>query len=163
MKYDKILVSDQVRNKLFDLTLTSFITEAFIRSLPFDTSDIATESKNLINYSKSVVNAMQPSKLLKEALEASSNNINTNVFLKDLSKIVSEIAEEGTARIMTEAVSSEMSATDIVNKASLEPIDTNKLLEASKKAGIPAVAEIVKDKVIQTIKDEKIVMIIHKK
>lgn len=155
MRYNKVLVADQVRSKLTDKCVTALITEAFVRALPLTREEVALEAVEFGKYSMNVLKTMKPETLLKNALESTTLNPKAKAYLENFSSVVESIVEESTRSIMADAEKSDESAEDIYNNADFSKVDKMKLVNASKQAGIAEVAEVVKKKVIDTIKNEK--------
>lgn len=155
MKRNMMLLSDQVREKLMAKCLTAIVTEAFINALPFDKNEVATESENFSKYSVNVIEKMHPEKLLDKAMESTNNNQQAHLYVQNLKTAIEGVVETATKRIVQEAMNVETPTPDIVAQAKLNDDETMKLVNASKHSGTDAVAKLVKDKMIDVIKDEK--------
>lgn len=155
MKRNTALLADQVRNKLTNKCLTAIVAEAYVNSLPFDKFEVIMEAGNFAEYVSGVVSKMHPEKMLDEALESTKNNGPANRFVRNLKASIDSIAKEATDRIVLESKDTDMTNPEIVEQAKLDKKETEKLVKASKSAGTSAVSKIVKDNMINVIKDEK--------
>lgn len=155
MKRNTALLTDQVRNKLTNKCLTAIVAEAYINALPFDKFEVIMEAVNFAEYVSGVVSKMHPEKMLDEALESTKNNGAANRFVKNLKASIDSIANEAADRIVLECKDTDMTNPEIVDQAKLDKKETEKLVKASKRAGTSAVSKIVKDNMINVIKDEK--------
>ena len=155
MKRNIMLLSDQVKTALEKKCVSAIVAEAFINALPFDSDEVAKEASNLARYSSTLVSKMHPETLLSKAAEATINDPKASLFVKNLRDSLSVVIEAATKRIVTECGNSSQSNSEIIEAIKLNDEETDKLVEASKKSGIDAVSNLVKEKVIDVIKDEK--------
>ena len=155
MKRNVALLTDQVRNKLTGKCLNAIVTEAFINALPFDKKEVANEVASLSKYSARVINKMHPENILNKALEANMSNREHQLYISNLKNSIDDVVESATKRIVNEAFLDDTPTPDVIAQAKLNEDETEKLVNASKQAGTDAVAKLVKDKMIQVIKDEK--------
>lgn len=155
MKRNTALLAEQVRNKLTNKCLTAIVAEAYVNALPFDKFEVIMESGNFAEYVSGVVNKMHPEKMLDGALESTKNNGPANRFVRNLKASIDSIAKEATDRIVLECKDTDMTNPEIVEQAKLDKKETEKLVKASRSAGTSAVSKIVKDNMINVIKDEK--------
>lgn len=154
-KRNTALLTDQVRTKLMGKCVTAVVTEAFINGLPFNKTEIVFESTNLANYASNVIDKMNPSILLDRAMESTKNNYKANLYVQNLKTAIESVVDSATTRIVHESLSSDNSPQEIVAHAKLNSDETEKFVKASKQSGTDAVAKLVKDKMIDMIKDEK--------
>ena len=155
MKRNVMLLTDQVREKLTAKCLTAVVTEAFINALPFDKSELAAESENFSRYAVNVIEKMHPETLLDKAMESTKDNQKANLYVQNLKLAIESVVEIATKRIVQEAMHIETPTPDIVAQVKLDDAETEKFINASKQSGTDAVAKLVKDKMIDVIKDEK--------
>ena len=155
MKRNIALLTDQVRSAIEKKCLNAIITEAYINALPFNSEEVASEMANLAKYSSGLVNAMSPETLLDRALENANNDPKYILFVKTLKDNISAVVESATKRVVSECDNSDTPNKEIIEAIKLDDSETAKLVEASKKSGIDAVSKLVKNKVINVIKDEK--------
>ena len=155
MKRNTALLSDQVRNKLTAKCVSAIVTEAFINALPFDRSEIVSESQNLGKYAINVVSKMHPETILSRASEATIHDQKQHLYVQNLREAIESVVEIATKRIVNESLTSDLTSPEIVAQAKLNSDETEKLVNASKKTGTDAVAKLVKDSMIDVIKEEK--------
>ena len=155
MKRNVALLTDQVRNKLSGKCINAIVTEAFINALPFDKKEVVNEASSLSRYSAKVIEKMHPENILDRALESTINDREYHLYIQNLKTNIDEVVESATRRIVNEALLEDTPTPDIIAQAKLNDDETEKLVNASKQSGTDAVAKLVKDKMIQVIKDEK--------
>lgn len=159
MKRNIALLQEQVRTALEKKCVSAIIAEAFINALPLNPDEVAVEAAQLARYSTKMVDKMYdkiyPKTLFDKANESTRMNPKENLFVKNLRANLSEVIESATKRIVDENAVSIKPNNEIVEAIKLNDKETEKLVEASKKSGIDAVSKLVKDKVIDVIKDEK--------
>jgi len=155
MKRNTSLLADQVRNKLTGKCTTGIITEAFINALPFDKDELANEAANLSRYAVNVIDKMHPETLLDRALESTLGNQKANLYVSNLKSAIDDVVTTATKRIVQESLVSDNPTPEIVAQTKLNSDETEKLVAASKKSGTDEVAKLVKEKMINVIKDEK--------
>ncbi len=155
MKRNTVLLTDQVRKNLMGKCTTAIITEAFINALPFNKNDVAYEFENFAKYANNVISTMHPETLIDRALESSKSNLDATRYLKSLKDAVESVVEPATRRIIDENANSDKSTSEIIAETKLNDKDTQQFINASKQSGNSAVANLVKKKVIDTIKEEK--------
>ena len=155
MKRNVMLLTNQVREKLMGKCTTAIITEAFINALPFDKNEISNQSSNFSRYATNVIATMHPDKLLDNAMESTKSNQQAHLYVQNLKTAVESVVETATKRIIQEAMHTETPTPEIVAQAKLNDDETMKFVNASKHSGTDAVAKLVKDKMIDVIKEEK--------
>lgn len=155
MKCNTVLLTNQVRNKLTGKCVTAIVTEAFINALPFDKSELAAESANLSRFAVNVVEKMHPETLLDRAVESTMHNPKANLYVQNLKTAIEGVVQTATRRVVNEAATAEGTPAEIVAKTKLNSDETEQFVNASKQSGIDAVAKLVKEKMIDVIKDEK--------
>ena len=155
MKRNVALLTDQVRNKLTGKCVSAIVTEAFINALPFDKSALASEATSLSQYSARVIGKMHPENILDKALEGIAGNKEHHLYVSNLKDSIDAVVESATKRIVAESLTIDVPTPEIIAQVKLNEDETEKLVNASKQSGTDAVANLVKDKMIQVIKDEK--------
>ena len=155
MKRNTTLLTDKVRNKLMNKCVSAIITEAFINALPFDKTELANESTNFSRYAANVIGKMHPESLLDHAMESTKHDQKAHLYVQNLKDAVESVVDTATKRIVQESFSTENTVPEIVAQAKLNSDETEKFVAASKQAGTDAVAKLVKDKMIDVIKDER--------
>lgn len=154
MKPNKFLLSSQVRSKAMGMLTSAYVAEAFVNGLPFNAEEVANEQQQFTNYAISVVNKMHPETLLARAIESSSNS-ETVKYLKDLNHALEGVAEKVAARTMKDEEVDNASTPEVIDQLKLDQDEVEKFTEAAKHNGVDAVSEIVKKKMIDTIKAER--------
>ena len=155
MKRNVSLLTDQVRTKLMNKCVTAIVTEAFINALPFDKEEVSNESANISRYAANVIGKMHPETLIERAMESTRNDQKAHLYMQNLREAVESVVNTATKRIVQESFSTDNTVPEIVAQAKLNSDETEKFVNASKKAGTDAVAKLVKDKMIEVIKDER--------
>lgn len=155
MKRNMSLLTDQVRSKLTGKCTTAVITEAFINALPFDKTELANESVNLSKYAARVIEKMHPDSILENAIESTINDSKANLYVSNLKNAINSVVEIATQRIVQESACTEETTPEIIANTRLNSDETEKIVAASKQSGTDAVAKLVKEKMINVIKDEK--------
>lgn len=154
MKRNNLLLSNQLYTSLMGRVVSLVVAEAFVNSLPFDSDALANEAEGLASYSMSIVEKMHPETLIDRAIENTTNPMHRE-FLETLQTEISAVVEAATSRIVNSDCLGSASTPEIIRQASFEEKELDDLVSASKKAGIDAVSNIVKQKMIDTIKDER--------
>ena len=155
MKRNIPLLTNQVRDKLTAKCVTAIVAEAFINALPLNKDEIVYESAYLTNYVSQVMSKMHPENILDRAFEATMGDHKAHLYVTNLKEAVESVVDSATKRIVQEALSNEHGTPEIIEQVKLDSEETQKLVDASKKTGTDAVAKIVKDNLIDAIKDEK--------
>ena len=155
MKRNTSLLTEQVRTKLMNKCVTAIVTEAFINALPFDKEELANESASMTRYAVNVISKMHPETLLSRALESTKHDAKAHLYVQNLTEAIESIVSAATKRVVQESFSTENVVPEIVAQAKLNSDETEKFVQASKHAGTDAVAKLVKDKMIDVIKDER--------
>ena len=138
-----------------DKCVTAIVAEAFINALPFDKEELAAESANISRYAVNVISKMHPETLLDRAMESTKNDPKAHLYVQNLKEAVESIVDTATKRVVQESFSTENAIPEIVAQTKLNSDETEKFVAASKHAGTDAVAKLVKDKMIDVIKDER--------
>ena len=154
MKYSNVLLAENIRSKLMGDALEHYVGQVFVQALPFDEKDIAKESAKLDSYARKVVRSLHSENLLDRAIENASSHTAME-FLTDLRSNMSKVVENATQKELSKAHFDEIPSPEVAKQAKLEMEDVDRLANASKHAGIKAISELVKKKVIDTIKDER--------
>jgi hypothetical protein len=154
MKRNKMLLTNQIYSTLMGEAVTMVVTEAFLNSLPFNKRALSYESEGLARYCSNVVRKMHPDTLIDRAIESTSDPMKID-YLQTLKDEISAVVEAATTRIVNSECLGTASTPEILRTAALEDKELNKLVIASKKAGSDAVGEIVKKKLLDTIRDER--------
>lgn len=154
MKANKMLLADMVHAKLIADVTTSIVTEVFIDSLPFDAVAKAEESENLARYCTNVVETLHPETLLQRAIE-SCTNLRQKEYLEDLYTELDSICEAASNRIVNSECFGTDSTPEVLQQAKLDDDEVDAVVSASQKSGIDAVAEVIKKKMVDTIKADK--------
>lgn len=154
MKRNKMLLTSQLRSVLMGDAVTMVVTEAFLNSLPFDEKALSRESDGLARYCNNVVRKMHPETLIDRAIESTTDPLQID-YLENLKAEISSVVEEATTRIVNTECLGTASTPEILKTAAMDDKELDALVIASKKAGTDAVANLVKKKMIDTIKDER--------
>lgn len=148
------MLRNRLIEKFYGLAVESYLTRTYLSSLPFDRNEVLSESPRLSNYAKTVISALNPSKLITSAIESASS-YSEREFLKGINDSIMEVVTEASERIASEALDNKQPFDETVKKADFTSDEMNKIITATKKDGLGAVEEIVKKKVIDVIKTER--------
>lgn len=155
LKPNKNMLAAKLRQKFTGKCVTAIVTEAFVNGLPLNQEEIANESAELGRYAARVLATMHPDTLLDQALESVAGDPYATLFLKNLKGDISAVVESAVDRTLKERSLSDQTTPEIVEQATLDSKEVQKLVNASKHNGIDAVSKVIHDKMIKTIKDEK--------
>lgn len=151
-----VILSQQVHNKLEKTCLTAIVTETFMRALPFTRDDVYNDTEKYTTYVANVMESLDCNHMLQSAMKAHSKNPNALNMLNSIHSTIESIVVPATKRIVVEAANQKANdMSDIVDKSAFTDDDKKKIMAASKDLNLKTISEIIKKKVIDTIKDEK--------
>lgn len=148
------IVSQKVEEKFTKACLSSIVTEAFINALPLTKEEVVAESATYCAYINAIMNSLHSEKMLDNALESCKGDIHATTYLSELKSMIRSVAAPAAHRVameMTEAIP----MSEVVNNAKFTPEELKKFAAKGKEIGIEQLSNIIKKKVITTIKDEK--------
>ena len=157
MNHNRNILRSQLTNKLKGKCVAYLGTRAFMNALPFDETEVVIQSDNFANYAKVVMESLHPESLLDKAIAYAEKvgNSAAVTYLRDTNMAIESIVKDAVNRIICENATSDSTTPDIVKQAKLDESEMERLVNASKSNGLGQVGNIIKDKVIDTIKTEK--------
>ena len=156
LKINKSIIEQKIYDKMYDTAVTALVTEAFIGSLPFNKEDIIKNQNILINYSKAVMESLHPQELLKKALESTSDS-EKEAMLQDLSDASEEFAKAAASKMIKESSCEESDDTlpEIMDTVKADEQAVSKLTSAGKNMDIENMSKLIKQSVVEALKDDK--------
>lgn len=145
------LLQSALLKKFSDKIITSVVTEAFYRGLPFDRDDIKHNTQDIVNYASTIMEAMGPTEMLNNALQKNPEDPFLNNFAAD----VFDIAKIASKRCAMEAAQTVKSMDEIVDQSDFTQEELNSLKVKGIKLDTKTIGEIINKKVIDVIKFEK--------
>ena len=150
------ILSQRINDKLSKTCLTAIVTETFMQALPFTAEDVSHDAKKYTSYVNTVMESLHCENMLKNAMKAHVNNREAMNLLTSIQEAIDSAVAPATHRVVTEA--SKNKATDInevVDKTAFTDSEKHSLMNKAADINTKTVSEIIKKKVIDTIKDEK--------
>ena len=157
MNHNRNILRSQLTNKLKGKCVSYLGTRAFMNALPFDETEVVIQSDNFANYAKVVMESLHPESLLDKAIvyAEKAGNSAAVTYLRDTNMAIESIVKDAVNRIICENATNDSTTPEIVKQAKLDESEMERLVNASKSNGLGQVGDIIKDKVIDTIKTEK--------
>ena len=152
-----ILIS-KLTKKFNDITLHSIVNECFVNGLPIDKEHITRDEKiALTKYSYKVIKHIGGINALESSIENPALSYGQKMFLGDIYHICTEASKEAAKRCADECDCKDPSTKmkDVVDKASFTEAEYRKFASKVDGIGLDEVADIIKDKTLKVIKDEK--------
>lgn len=150
------ILSQRINDKLSKTCLTAIVTETFMQALPFTAEDVSHDAKKYTSYVNTVMESLHCEDMLKNAMKAHANNREAMNLLISIQEAINSAVVPATHRVVTEA--SKDKATDInevVDKTAFTDSEKQSLMNKAADINTKTVSEIIKKKVVDTIKDEK--------
>ena len=156
MELNRNIVQARVEEKLTKACLSAIVTECFMKALPLTQSEVAQESAKYGAYVTQVMNALHSETMLKKALESNADNAAAMKYLNRLNDVVVSTVRPAAIRIAAEAAASHNNnLKDVVDNAALTEDEMKKFIAKGNDLSTSDVAEVIKEKVVDTIKSEK--------
>lgn len=156
MALNRAVLEKAVGDKLTKACLSAIVTEAFMRGLPFNASDITLESDKYAAYVTRVIDSLHGETLVSQALEANAADPTVTKYLKAIDNVVRSTVNPAVIRICNEATNDPTaSMSEVVDQSAFTPEEMKEFIAKGKDLDVSTVAEVVKDKVVATIKSEK--------
>lgn len=156
MELNRNIVQARVEEKLTKACLSAIVTETFMKALPLTQSEVAQESAKYGAFVTQVMNALHSETMLKNALESNAGDPMAMKWLNRINDVVKSVVQPAATRIANEAISSgNDNLKDVVDNAAFTEEEMKKFIEKGKDLTTADVAEVIKDKVVDTIKSEK--------
>lgn len=156
MALNRAILEKAVGDKLTKACLSAIVTEAVMRGLPFNASDVAIESDKYAAYVTRVIDSLHGETMLSKALEANASNPAATKYLKAIDNVIKSTVNPAVVRICNEATNDPTaSMAEVVDKSAFTPEEMKEFIAKGKDLDVATVANVIKDKVVATIKDEK--------
>ena len=150
------ILSQRVHEKLEKACLTAIVTETFMKALPFDAEDVNAESKKYTSYVKAVMESLHCENMMKEAMKAQASNPSALNLLNKIQDAVDAAVIPATNRIVMEAAANPTTTLPkVVDKSAFTDAEKRSLMNKKGDISIDTISNIIKKKVVSTIKDEK--------
>lgn len=154
MKANMGLVEVTVRNKISELAFATIVTEAFVKALPFSSTKLDKSDRvTLAEYSKACIEQLGGIKALESAI-TNEKDVRRRILLSDIYRTCMESATEVSKRVVKEC-DGESSLEELVADAGFTKKEYNDFQTRADSLDLDKIAEIVKSKVIDTLKTEK--------
>lgn len=150
------ILSQSVRKKLENACLTAIVTETFMQALPFTTEGIISEAKKYTSYVNTVMESLHCENMLSTAMMVNRNNPAVLNLLSTVQEAINTVVVPATNRIVMEATENkETNMQKVVDKTAFTEAEKKRLTEAKSEIPLKTISEIIKKKVVNTIKEEK--------
>ena len=150
------ILSERVHDKLETACLTAIVTETFMNALPFTTKEVIADSKKYTAYVNTVMESLHCEDMLDRAMKSHKDNPNAMNLLTSIREAVDSAVMPATERIVTEAMKDKSCGIgDVVDKSAFTDAEKKSLMNKRGEIGIDTISNIIKKKVVNTIKDEK--------
>lgn len=150
------ILSQAVRTKLDKACLTAIVTETFMQALPFTTEEVYADAKKYTSYVKTVMESLHCENMLNTAKKIHSNNPAALNLLSSVQEAINAAVIPATNRIVMEAAEKKAdNMNEVLDKTAFTDAEKKRLVEAKKEIPLKTISEIIKKKVVDTIKDEK--------
>ena len=155
---NKAITRNALNDRFKNLTFHAIVNESFIGALPMKESEISeTERKYLTRYSYRVLDALGGFNALESAIDLDQKALQQNLFLASIHNICTETAKEATDRVMkqTDWGNPNLGLKSVVNTATLSNEEFKKFAKKAEGMNLDEVSNIIKDKIMTVIKDER--------
>ena len=150
------ILSQRVHNKLEKACLTAIVTETFMQALPFTTEDVYRDAKKYTSYVNTIMESLHCEGMLSKAMKANAGDPNAMNLLSSMKEAIESAVIPATNRIVTEATANNSdNINEVVDKTAFTDSEKKRLTEKTNEINIKTISEIIKKKVVDTIKDEK--------
>lgn len=149
---DKNLLETALVSKFSNQLLTAIVSEAFVNGLPFDQKDLTNDDrKSLTKYTGEVLESLGGFNAISKAKHEA-------LIADDILEICKESATEAACRVCKEEITgpnNTKTLPEVVDDASFTKDEYDKFVKSADHMDLDKVSDIIKDKVIGTIKSEK--------
>lgn len=156
--FSRNILQTQVSDKIKLLAFESFVNDVFIKALPFKSSNLNDQSKKaLTEYCMITIESMGGYNALLNALDHEKDP-QKRILLLDINNICTEAANKVAKRVTEDNENKskdDTSMEEIVAGAGFTKEELNDFIKKGEAIDTERLADIVKDKVIAVLKDEK--------
>ena len=150
------ILSQRVHDKLEKACLTAIVTETFMNALPFTTSEVYADAKKYTSYVNSIMESLHCEDMLEKAMKVHADNPNAMNLLTSIQEAVNSAVIPATKRIVTEATNAKCTnINEVIDKSAFTDAEKKSLMNKRGEIGTETISNIIKKKVVDTIKDEK--------
>ena len=150
------ILSERVHDKLEKACLTAIVTETFMNALPFTAEEVFADSPKYTAYVNTVMESLHCGDMLNKAMKSHKNDPNAMNLLTSIREAIDAAVIPATERIVTEATKDKCCGlSDVVDKSAFTDAEKKSLMNKRGEIGIETISNIIKKKVVNTIKDEK--------
>lgn len=146
-------VSKLVETELQYEAFTGIVTEGLVRALPLQKESLSLHLDDIKSYVGATLRSMDALRMLDTAYE-SATEMPKKAFLHRLKDAVETVPNESSIRIATENASAP-TMNDVMGKASFTDKEMKSLVNKVDNLDIPEVARVVRNKVVEVLKDER--------
>ena len=156
---NRALFQKRVEEKIKTLAFEAFVNEAFIRALPFEVDSLSDTSRKVLpQYVVSVVESLGGYSLLERAMQEERNPIK-RVLLENINDVCLEAAATVSKRATDEHdyefKRNDSSLEELVANTGFTDSEMKEFKEKADDVDVTRLADIIKDKVVNVLKDEK--------
>lgn len=156
---NRALFQKRVEEKIKTLAFEAFVNEAFIRALPFEVDSLSDTSRKVLpQYVVSVVESLGGYNLLERAMQEERNPIK-RVLLENINDVCLEAAATVSKRATDEHdyefKRNDSSLEELVANTGFTDSEMKEFKEKADDVDVTRLADIIKDKVVNVLKDEK--------
>lgn len=150
------ILSQRVHDKLEKACLTAIVTETFMQALPFTTEEVYADAKKYTSYVNTVMESLHCDGMLEHAMKVHSNNYAAMNLLSSVKEAIDSAVVPATNRIVMEAAKEKCDDINkVVDKTAFTDSEKKSLMNKKNEIPLKTISEIIKKKVVNTIKDEK--------
>ena len=151
MQQNRAVYQNTIRTKLRDTVFSAVVNECFIKALPFDRTEMDEETEhNLSMYALGVTESLGGFAALEAAIK-STTDPRKKTLLCDIARLCDETALEAATRIANK----DDKTTEELVAPTLSDDEYSEFTAKADKLDIDRIAEIVKEKVLKTLKNEQ--------
>lgn len=150
------ILSQRVHSKLDKACLTAIVTETFMQALPFTTEEVYADAKKYTSYVNAVMESLHCEDMLSKAMKVHANDSKAMTLLNAIQEAINSAVIPATSRIVTESTKNKCdNINQVIDKTAFTDSEKKTLMDKTGEINIKTISEIIKKKVVDTIKDEK--------
>lgn len=160
---DRNIVEEKVRNLMLDRTFTAIVESCFIGALPFDETSKKHHIRDLMGYTDAVLESLvidgyKPQSkfdILANAIETETNPHRLNLLNRIADTCITTAMEVAKRVSKDDDLLENSSMNDILESVGLDEDERDEFNKNVSNINTDKIAEIIQDKVVDTIKAEK--------
>lgn len=150
------ILSQRVHDKLEKACLTAIVTETFMQALPFTTEEVYADARKYTSYVNAVMESLHCDGMLEHAMKVHANDYAALNLLSSVKEAIDSAVVPATNRIVMEATKEKANDINkVIDKTAFTESEKKSLMNKKNDIPLKTISEIIKKKVINTIKDEK--------